>query len=228
MSVPFFHLRHWPLYVSMLVVAGLAGAFGLIADEMSEGETLGFDNAILLLFRDPANPASPIGPPWLQEGVRDITALGSFSVLFLVLLFAVAALALSGRRGTALFVAISVIGGEALSSIFKAVFNRARPDYIDPGRVLSASFPSGHAALTAIVYLTLGTILAGSTEKLSLRIVYIGAAIFLTTIVGISRLYLGVHYPTDVLAGWALGIAWALLTGVAFRVWEIRHPQEPL
>lgn len=228
MSVPFLHLKHWPLYVGMLCVAVLAGAFGLIADEMSEGETLPFDNAILQLFRNPANPADPLGPLWLQEAVRDITALGSTSLLLLVLIFAVAVLALSGRRGTALFVAISVIGGEALSTILKAIFNRTRPGYIDPARVLNASFPSGHAALTAIVYLTLGTILAGSTEKLSLRVFYIGAAIFLTTIVGISRLYLGVHYPTDVLAGWAMGIAWALLMGVAYRVWEIRHPQKSL
>ena len=228
MSVAFLNLKHWPLYVSMLVVAALAGGFGIIADEMSEGETSAFDNAILLLFRDPANTADPLGPPWLQEAVRDITALGSFSVLALILIFAVAALAMSGRRGTALFVAASVIGGEILSTIFKNAFNRTRPDFIDPERVLSASFPSGHAALSAIVYLTLGTILAGSTEKLQLRIFYVGAAIFLTIIVGISRLYLGVHFPTDVLAGWALGIAWALLMGVAYRIWELRHPQTPL
>lgn len=228
MRVPFIHLKHWSLYVGMLVAAALAGGFALVADEMSEGETEVFDNAVLLLFRNPANTADPLGPPWLEEAVRDITAMGSFSVLALILLFAVVYLAMSGRRGTALFVAISVLGGEILSTIFKAVFQRTRPAFIDSERVLSASFPSGHAALSAVVYLTLGTILAGSTEKLSLRIFYIGTAIFLTIVVGISRLYLGVHYPTDVLAGWALGIAWALLMGVAYRVWEIRHPQKPL
>jgi undecaprenyl-diphosphatase len=228
MSVQFPHLKHWPLYAGMLAVAVLSGAFGLIAGEMSEGETLGFDNAILALFRDPANMADPLGPAWLREAVRDITALGSFSVLVLILIFAVATLALGGRRGTALFVAVSVLGGEILSTIFKTTFNRARPDFIDPASVLSASFPSGHAALSAVVYLTLGAILAGSTERLSLRIFYVGAAIFLTLIVGISRLYLGVHYPTDVLAGWALGVAWALLAGVAYRVWELRYRQKPL
>jgi undecaprenyl-diphosphatase len=228
MSVPFLHLKHWPLYAGLLVVAALAGAFGIVADEMSEGETQAFDNAVLLFFRDPANTADPLGPPWLEEAVRDVTALGSFTVLALILLFAVASLAMSGRRGTALFVAASVLGGEILSTIFKTAFNRTRPDFIDPARVLSASFPSGHAALSAVVYLTLGVILAGSTEKLPLRIFYIGVAIFLTIAVGLSRLYLGVHYPTDVLAGWALGIAWALLMGVAYRLWEIAHPQKPL
>lgn len=220
--------RHWRLYASMVIVGLLAGAFGMIADEMSEGETAAFDNAILMLFRDPANPGQPFGPVWLQEAVRDITALGSFSILALILILVVAALALTGRRGTALFVAVSVVGGEILSSAFKAAFNRTRPDYIDPEHVLSASFPSGHAALSAVVYLTLGTILAGSTDKPSLRAFYLGTAIFLTLVVGISRLYLGVHYPTDVLAGWALGVGWALLMGVAYRVWEMTHPQKPL
>jgi undecaprenyl-diphosphatase len=228
MSVWPLTLKHWPLYLGLLVIAALAGLFGIIADEMSEGETKAFDTAILMWFRDPANPANPIGPPWLQEAVRDITSLGSFSILALILLLVVVALAMSGRRGTALFVAISVIGGEILSTIFKATFNRTRPEFVDAERVLSASFPSGHAALSAVVYLTLGTILAGSTEKLSLRIFYIGTAVFLTLVVGLSRLYLGVHFPTDVIAGWALGIAWSLLAGVAFRLWEIAHPQKPL
>jgi len=220
--------KHWRLYASMVIVGLLAGAFGMIADEMSEGETLLFDTSILMLFRNPADLTQPLGPAWLQEAVRDITALGSFSVLALILLLVVSALAFTGRRGTALFVAISVLGGELLSSIFKATFNRTRPEYIDPERILSASFPSGHAALSAVVYLTLGTILAGSTDKLPLRIFYLGAAVFLTLIVGISRLYLGVHFPTDVIAGWALGVGWALLMGVAYRVWELRHPQEPI
>ena len=158
--------RHWRLYATMVIVGLLAGAFGMIADEMSEGETAAFDNAILMLFRDPANPSQPFGPVWLQEAVRDITALGSFSILALILILVVAALALTGRRGTALFVAVSVIGGEILSSAFKAAFNRTRPDYIDPNHVLSASFPSGHAALSAVVYLTLGTILAAARDEL--------------------------------------------------------------
>ncbi|HWA18518.1 MAG TPA: phosphatase PAP2 family protein [Devosia sp.] len=221
-------LQHWPLYAGLLVIAALAGVFGIIADEMSEGDTTAFDTAVLMWFRDPADPANPLGPPWLEEAIRDITSLGSFSILALILILVVVALAMSSRRGTALFVAGSVIGGEILSTIFKATFNRTRPDFIDPERVLSASFPSGHAALSAVVYLTLGTILAGSTEKTSLRIFYIGTAVFLTLIVGLSRLYLGVHFPTDVLAGWALGIAWALFAGVAYRIWEIAHPQKPL
>jgi undecaprenyl-diphosphatase len=212
----------------LLVIAALAGVFGIIADEMSEGDTAAFDSAILSLFRNPADPANPFGPLWLQEAVRDVTALGSFTVLALILIFTVAALAMSGRRGTAMFVALSVTGGEILSTIFKSTFNRTRPEFADPTRIFDASFPSGHAALSAVVYLTLGAILAGATDRLSLRIFYVGAAIFLTLIVGTSRLYLGVHYPTDVIAGWALGIAWALLSGVAFRVWEITHPQKPL
>ncbi len=228
MRQPFPPIKHWPLYVSLLAVAALAGVFGIVAEEMSEGETKAFDNAVLLWFREPGNPTDPLGPAWFEEAVRDVTALGSFTILLMILLFAVALLAMSGRKGAAVIVAISVVGGEILSTIFKNIFNRTRPDFTDPARVLSASFPSGHAALSAVVYLTLGTILAGSTDKLSLRIFYLGVAGFLTLIVGISRLYLGVHFPTDVLAGWALGIAWALLMGVAYRVWEIQHPQKPL
>lgn len=228
MKLTGFRIQHWPLYAGLLVVGVLAGIFGIIASEMSEGETLGFDQAVLSWFRDPANPANAVGPLWFQDAVRDVTALGSFTVLALILIFIVAALALSGRPGTALFVALSVIGGELLSTWLKLSFNRTRPDFADPTRVFDASFPSGHAALSAVVYLTLGVILAGATDNRGLRAFFVGAAIFLTLIVGLSRLYLGVHYPTDVIAGWALGIAWALLTGVAFRIWEVRRPETPV
>ena len=216
------------------LLVGLGGCILLLvflklASEVSEGETLAFDRQIVLAFRSAADPSRPKGPQWIESVLLDLTALGGPTVIALVVLSVIGFLILQTRYWTALFIFLTVASGELVGYSLKSIFVRTRPTLVPHLReAFSSSFPSGHAMQSAIVYLTLGTILAGSTEKLSLRIFYIGAAIFLTTIVGISRLYLGVHYPTDVLAGWALGIAWALLTGVAYRVWEVRHPQKPL
>lgn len=213
-------------YAAGAVVAGLLAAFGMIADEVSEGETLGLDTAVLMALRTPGNPADPIGPAWLEEAARDVTALGSFSVLTILVLVVVIHLFLIGRQRTGWFVALSVIGGTIMSTTLKSFYDRPRPDLTGVARVFTASFPSGHATISAVVYLTLGALLAEMAERTSQKVLYLGAAIFLTVIIGASRVYLGVHYPTDVLAGWSIGAGWALAWTLAAHLVRKRMKTE--
>lgn len=198
------------IYAGLAAVAVLLGVFGLVAEDVVDGETHAFDEAILLSLRVPGQPDQPIGPHWLLEAVRDVTALGSFSVLALLVAFVVIQLLLVGRRGTALLIAGAVIGGTIVSTVLKSLFDRPRPDLTGVAEVFTASFPSGHSLVSAVTFLTLGAVLAGTTKLMRLRVFYFGAAVLLTLLVGMSRIYLGVHYPTDVIAGWCLGAAWAL------------------
>jgi undecaprenyl-diphosphatase len=198
-------------YVLAGLTALLLWGFALVADEVIEGDTLRFDNAVTSFFRGANNPNDPWGPTWLEEAMRDITGLGSFTVLGFVLVAAVLYLVLSGQGRTALFVGFSVVSGTILSTGLKIVFDRPRPDVEAVARVFTASFPSGHATVSAVVYLTLGLLLAEALPSRRLKVYFIGLGVFMTVAVGISRVYLGVHFATDVLAGWSLGAAWALV-----------------
>jgi len=199
------------LLASIAIVSGLILAFLQIADEMIEGEMEAFDQAILMLFRDPANLETTIGPVWLHEMVRDITALGSFSLLGLIVVGVCIYLLLARMRAEALLVVTSVVGGTILSTLLKMGYNRPRPDLATMSEQFTASFPSGHAMLSAVTFLTLGAVLSRFAPTRPLRFFTIGMAVLLTLMVGVSRLYMGVHYPSDVLAGWCLGAAWALI-----------------
>lgn len=209
-------------YVAGAALAVLLAGFGAIADEVSEGETMKIDQAVLMALRAPGDPADPIGPAWLEEAARDITALGSFSVLFILIAVVVAHLFLIGRTRTAWFLTVSVIGGTLLSSGLKSLFDRPRPDLTGVARVFTTSFPSGHATVSAVVYLTLGALLSEMAESRSQKILYLGSAVLLTVIVGLSRVYLGVHYPTDVLAGWSIGAGWALACAMLAHLYRQR------
>lgn len=205
------------LITAVVAVAVLLGGFGLLADEVLEGDTLSFDNAVIAMFREPGNPADPLGPVWVEEAVRDITSLGSFSVLGLLVAAVVIYLAIDGKGREAVFVAFAVLTGTAISTGLKMLFDRPRPDFASAAEVFTASFPSGHATVSAVVYLTLGALLAEANTRPVLKAYFLVVSIILTVIVGISRIYLGVHFPTDVIGGWALGGAWALLCWVGWR-----------
>ncbi|KKB08586.1 phosphatase PAP2 family protein [Devosia chinhatensis] len=199
------------LLASIAIVSGLILAFLRLADEVVEGETEAFDNAILMLFRDPGNVDQIIGPAWVHEMIRDITALGSFSLLGLCVVGVCIYLLMQRLKAEMLMVLFSVLGGTVISTLLKMGYDRPRPDLTSMSQQFTASFPSGHAMLSAVTFLTLGALLARLAPSRGLRLYAFGAAIFLTLIVGFSRVYMGVHYPSDVLAGWCLGAAWALL-----------------
>lgn len=199
--------------VALAVSLGGLFAFVSIADEVIEGSTRGFDTYVLLLFRAPGDPSDPLGPRWFEEMMRDFTALGGMGVLTLLTLFVTGFLLMSGKRRSALLVLGAVAGGTALSNALKYAFDRPRPDLVPHGmEVYTLSFPSSHAMMSAVVYLTLGALLARTQSPVRIRLYLIACAALLTLLIGVSRLYLGVHWPTDVLAGWAVGSAWALLS----------------
>lgn len=210
--VTFWHAEIW-LLVSVFIVTALLLLFGFIADEVMEGSSTALDQYILLLFRaGPDHLSGPVGPPWVREMARDVTSLGSVAVLGIVSAVVVMYLLLARSRAEALLVLVAVLGGVAINSLLKIQFSRPRPDlFVAAAKVFTASFPSGHAAFSATTYMTLAALLTRMTERNRLRYYFVGVAVMLTFMIGVSRLYLGVHYPTDVLAGWCIGSAWALM-----------------
>jgi undecaprenyl-diphosphatase len=204
------------------VVAALLLAFGLIAAAVMKGATLEFDRYVIFAFRSSANNFSaPVGPPLVQEMARDVTALGSFSVLGLLLVAVTGYLLLVRKREQALLVLVAVLGGVVVNSLLKVAFGRPRQDLFAPAaRVFTASFPSDHAAMSAIAYMTLAALLARTIASRPVRIYLMAVAITLVVLIGASRVYLGVHYPTDILAGWCVGSAWALACWtIMTRLW---------
>ncbi|MET3901410.1 undecaprenyl-diphosphatase [Devosia sp. UYZn731] len=214
MKLPAINQSRRLLLFAAIVLAILLGAFSFVADEVIEGDTVTFDRAVTLILRDNGDIMNPIGPAWLEEAGRDITSLGSFSILGLIVILVLISLLLIKRPWAAAYVALAVISGTILSSVFKQIYNRPRPEMLEAMRVFTSSFPSGHATVSAVVYLTLAALLAPLCTNRGVAVLCVAAGIFMTLIVGVSRVYLGVHYPTDVLAGWSLGAAWALLCWV--------------
>jgi undecaprenyl-diphosphatase len=197
--------------VTMLLLAGMLLGFAHLTDEIIDDETRAFDHAVLMAMRTPNAPNNPIGPPWFEEAVRDVTSLGSSVMVVLITAIVVGFLALSGARHAALLIVGSVGSGMLLVSVLKEIIGRTRPDLVEhSARVFTQSFPSGHATLSAITYLTLGALIARVQTRRSLKVYSLTTAMTLTVLVGISRVYLGLHWPTDVIAGWSLGAAWAI------------------
>lgn len=204
-------------------------AFLGLADEVMEGETGAFDEALLLALRTSTDTHDPLGPRWLEQAAGDITALGGVTVLALITLGAIGFLLADGKPRTAMLVIASVGGGTLLSTLLKLGYARPRPDLVPHGvEVYTASFPSGHALGAAVVFLTLGGLLSWSQPSRRIKIYILSMAVVLTILVGVSRVYLGVHWPTDVLAGWTIGAAWALAwSGIALVVARRSRPAPP-
>lgn len=199
-------------FALLAVIAALLAGFARIAATIETGNSYAFDERVLRALRHPADPADPIGPAWLENVVRDITSLGSFTFVALLTCSVVGYLLIDGKRRAAAFVLVAIGGGIALSESLKAVFARPRPELVAHlVDVNSTSFPSGHAMLSAVTFLTLGALLSRVQRSRGLKIYVISIAILLTLAVGASRVYLGVHWPTDVLAGWCVGASFAIV-----------------
>jgi len=213
------HELHW--LIVGLGACVLLFVFVRLAGEVTEGETQAFDTRIMQALRSPTDPSKPRGPVWIENALLDLTALGGPTVLGLVVLSVVGFLVLQTRYRTALIVIMTAISGEVLNAAMKAAFNRPRPSIVPQLRaVFSASFPSGHAMESAIVYLTLGAILMRVAESRLTKAYIMGIATLLTMLVGVSRVYLGVHYPTDVIGGWIIGFVWASICWLAAQRFE--------
>lgn len=210
-----FARKELPTLIAVLLLLTGLWIFAEIADEVQEQSTLSIDRAILLAMRNPSDASDPLGPRWFEEAARDFTALGGVGVLTFISLASVGFLWLDGKRSAAVFVMTAVGGGLVLSMLLKYGYSRPRPDLVPHGsHVYTSSFPSGHSMMSAATYLTLGVLLARSVSGRQLRLFLILVALLITAAVGASRVYLGVHWPTDVLAGWVLGACWAILCWV--------------
>jgi undecaprenyl-diphosphatase len=218
---PFLERR--VLVAVLAVAAGLWAVFA-IGDAVLDGAGAELDRRLLLSVRGPTRAAEPA---WLEEAARDITALGGWTVLTLVTVAAAGSLLLAGRRRQALVVLAAIVGASLLADAIKDLVERPRPDLVPHAvTVSSSSFPSGHATQAAACYLTLGALLARFQPRRRLKSFTIMLAVAVTAAVGASRVVLGVHWPSDVVAGWALGASWALLCWAVVRALQRRGAVE--
>ncbi len=216
------------LLVSLLIVFGGLSTFAVIADAVSAHATQRLDDALMRDLRDRDDLQRPIGPWWLPDAMRDVTALGSATVLTFVVLAVCGALVARRQRHALALLLAATIGGRLLNVGLKAAFARPRPsEALHLTVVRSASFPSGHAMDSATIYLTLAALLATLVQGRRLKLYFVGLAFACTFLVGVSRVYLGVHYPSDVVAGWTAGLAWATLCWIVARALQRRGRVEP-
>jgi undecaprenyl-diphosphatase len=200
----------------LMLLAGIFLGVVLVSNQL--------DTDLLLAFRTGSDPAGPI---WVEELARDITALGSFGVLALLITASVLFLLMARQRTDAWTMLASTIGGIVVMLTLKAVLSRSRPDELLRNVYVSTpSFPSGHAMMSTVTYLTLGAFMARELRSRTLKMYVMLLALVVAVLVGITRVYLGVHWPSDVLAGWSLGAGWALLCWTAAeRAEKLRRRQ---
>ena len=215
---------------ALLVLMTGVVTFIEIADDMREADGQRFDQAVLTMMRPYADdPGRPWGPWWLHEAADDITSLGGISVLGLFALIAVGFLVMQRKRLSALLLVVSLAGGVVLSEGLKAVFERERPPLeYQAVETLNASFPSGHALLSTVFYLTLGVMLTRAFPQRRLKAYALGVGVILALLVGATRIYLGAHWASDVFAGWCVGAAWAMalwLAAYAVQRFVSRQPE---
>jgi len=228
--VPLTRLQRWigrwapnvPAAIAVYLAMGLAAlaagllAFGSLASEVREGDTQALDEAVMRWVHSHATPR-------LSQTAMEVTALGNSSTLLMVVLVASLFLWVAEHRWSVVLLQLSMLGVTVLNVALKSAFNRPRPNVFPwvVDNVKLASFPSGHAMTAAVVYLTVAYLVMRLTPRRALRNLTLASAILLVVLIGLSRIYLGVHYPTDVLAGWIAGFVWA--TFCALGIEMIRH-----
>ncbi len=219
-----FVRREFRLLVTILVIVGALWTFLIIAEAVHEGTIQQFDDMVLLSLRHSPDEEVPRGPAWLPETMRDITSLGGGTVIALVTLSVAGYLALRKKYQALLLLVVATVGGALIDFGLKDLVARGRPNIVShlmPAD--SFSFPSGHSMMSMVVYLVLAVLLTPQLPDRRSRVYVVAVALFLTLIIGVSRVYLGVHYPSDVLGGWSLGLAWATLCWLAAWYLERRR-----
>jgi undecaprenyl-diphosphatase len=221
-------LRNPLVALLIVVVLSSVGGFLKMAGEVRQQETRHFDEAILLALREPSNTADPLGPPRVEEMARDLTALGGVTILTAVTLVAAGVALFAGQGRLAALGVASIVIGSLCMSWLKEGYDRPRPDLVEHGTwVQSASFPSGHSMMSAMVWVTLGILLARTQPRRRVRVFIVSISVLIPLLVGVSRVYLGVHWPTDVFGGWMLGGAWAVLFWLVAMKVDPRIESEP-
>lgn len=217
------------LLAALLAIAAfMTYTFIRAVDEVYEKSARLFDEAVLLGFRSHADKTQPGGPTWLPDVMRDFAALGSSAVLAAVALGSAILLALSGKRRTVVFILLAVLTGIIVEHVMKSGYGRPRHDLLPHGVLATSwSFPGGHSMNAAVVYLTLGNLLAQTQRRVSIKAFLISFSVFLSILIGVSNLYLGVRWPTDVFAGWTLGLSWAMVCWLVLHSLQRRGMLEP-
>lgn len=211
-----------PAVILLALVAG-GGLLALATDGAPADGLRRLDRAVLLALR--ADAADPLGPPWVEAALRDLTALGSVAVLAAMTVATALFLTLEGRPRAALHALAVFCGSGILVQLLKQGFARPRPGIVAHAlQVTGWSFPSGHSLMSTATLLTLGALLGAGRRRTAIRRYFLGLAAVLAFVVGASRVYLGVHWPSDVVAGWLLGGAWAALAWRAGRRLGIELP----
>ena len=210
------------LLIAAAGVLTLAIGFIVLGAEVNEEDTTAVDNQILLAFRD--EQGLPVGPKWLVQVIADLSALGSAVIATSIVVIATAYLALAHRRRHAMMVAICGMGAPAVMELLKQFHERPRPSVVTPvDPTIGLSFPSGHTLAATAIYLTLGVLIASAADQRRIKIFVMAVAVLLAFLVGFTRVYLGAHYPTDVVGGWMVGLAWALFCGGIARLLGLRR-----
>jgi undecaprenyl-diphosphatase len=186
--------------------------FAFIVALVETGHITAFDEAGLRLWRESSDLALPHGPAWLRDAVRDYTALGGALLRNLFALGAIMALSFLKLRREAILFALTIGTGWMVEYGLKVLIGRPRPTIVP--HLMEAggnSFPSSHSFNAAVVYIAMALAFAAISPRRSVRWTVVAGAMLLTLLVALSRVWLGVHYPTDAIAGWLGGAGWAFM-----------------
>jgi undecaprenyl-diphosphatase len=215
----------WPAVA--VFALSLVGLGAHLAEELAEGESFSLDTRILLGLRVAGHPDVPIGPSWLLQSAIDVSALGGFTLMWLFGVAGLIWLIWAKKRAEAAWIAVSMIGASMIDGWLKHWIARPRPALVPHlAQVTDLSFPSGHAMVSAAVYLTLALMLSEGVKGWPARLALVGFTSTMVLLIGCSRIYLGVHWPSDVLAGWCFGTAWALFIYGGNRWWRACSQRE--
>lgn len=194
------------LALAVLALWGLAA----LTEEVLEGDTARFDRAVLLWLNEHATPG-------LDRVAIQVTALGDNLVVVVLAVVAAALLRLSGEKAYAALIVLAVGGAGVLTPVLKLVFDRPRPTVFEVRahyEVSTAAYPSGHATMSMVVLLAVAFVIHRLAARAWVGVLALTLAGVLVLLIGLSRLYLGVHHPSDVVAGLAIGFAWTVACAV--------------